>query len=194
MDLIQIILISAIVILAIFLVVIGFQAFFVLKDLRKTIKKTNRLLDSSDELVTDVRKPIETIENAVSLFSGRKLGYILHGDSNIKSGREHSLSTFMAGFVLSEALTHLFGSEGAARLKKEILKEGGNLLEDVKEKIEEAGEKIEEGAKEVKVKAQEKIEEIKESVQQENQQAPKLAEHPPKKRRHFFFRKSRQES
>ena len=61
MDLIQAILLSVIVVLTIFLVVIGFQAFFVLKDLRKTLGKMNQLMEDTDSLVSQVKKPIESV-------------------------------------------------------------------------------------------------------------------------------------
>jgi len=67
MDLTQAILLSVIVVLAIFLVVIGFQAFFVLKDLRKSLTKMNKLMEDADGLVSDVKKPVNTV---TSLFTG----------------------------------------------------------------------------------------------------------------------------
>lgn len=59
MDTTQIVLISVIVVLTLFLVVIGFQVFFLIRDFRKTLARTNRLLDDTDQLVTSIKKPIE---------------------------------------------------------------------------------------------------------------------------------------
>ena len=63
MDTTQIVLLSVIIVLTIFLVVIGFQVFFVLKDLRKTLFRLNRLFDNADDLVGQVKKPIESAGN-----------------------------------------------------------------------------------------------------------------------------------
>ncbi|OGD97060.1 hypothetical protein A3A49_00825 [Candidatus Curtissbacteria bacterium RIFCSPLOWO2_01_FULL_38_11b] len=60
MDLTQAVLLSVTVVLSIFLVVIGFQAFFVLRDLRKTLGKMNRLVDDTDVIVEQVKKPVES--------------------------------------------------------------------------------------------------------------------------------------
>ncbi len=59
MDTTQIVLISVIVVLTLFLVVIGFQVFFLIRDFRKTLARTNRLLDATDQLFTNTKKPIE---------------------------------------------------------------------------------------------------------------------------------------
>src|SRR3989338_8273048 len=56
MDTTQIILLAVIIVLTIFLVVIGFQVFFVLKDLRKTLFRLNRFFDNVDDLVGQVKK------------------------------------------------------------------------------------------------------------------------------------------
>jgi len=60
MDITQAVLLSVIVVLTIFLVVIGIQAFFVLKDLRKTLNKMNRLVDDTDSIMEQVKKPVES--------------------------------------------------------------------------------------------------------------------------------------
>ena len=78
MDLTQAILLSVIVVLTIFLVVIGFQAFFVLKDLRKTLTKMNRLMDDADELVTDVKKPVQSASNLFgALTAGAGIAHLI---------------------------------------------------------------------------------------------------------------------
>lgn len=60
MDLTQAVLLSVIIVLTIFLAIIGIQAFFVLKDLRKTLNKLNRLVDDTDSIVEQVKKPVES--------------------------------------------------------------------------------------------------------------------------------------
>lgn len=59
MDLTQSILLTVIIVLAVALVVIGFQAFFVLKDLRTTLRRMNKFFEETNELVSEVKKPIE---------------------------------------------------------------------------------------------------------------------------------------
>ncbi|OGD99774.1 hypothetical protein A3J17_04295 [Candidatus Curtissbacteria bacterium RIFCSPLOWO2_02_FULL_40_11] len=78
MDLTQAILLSVIVVLAIFLVVIGFQAFFVLKDLRKSLTKMNKLMEDADGLVSDVKKPVNTVTSLfTALTAGAGIAHII---------------------------------------------------------------------------------------------------------------------
>lgn len=78
MDITQITLLSVIVVLTIFLVVIGFQVFFLIRDLRKTLSRTNRLLDDADGLVTSVKKPIEGAGNIFgALTAGAGIAHLL---------------------------------------------------------------------------------------------------------------------
>ena len=78
MDLTQAILLSVIVVLAIFLVVIGFQAFFVLKDLRKSLTKMTKLMEDADGLVSDVKKPVNTVTSLfTALTAGAGIAHII---------------------------------------------------------------------------------------------------------------------
>lgn len=78
MDTTQIVLLAVIVVLAIFLVALGFQVFFVLKDLRKTLTRANRLFDDADDLVGQVRKPIQSAGNFVTaLTAGAGIAHLL---------------------------------------------------------------------------------------------------------------------
>lgn len=67
----QIVLLSVIIVLAIALVVLGFQAFFALRDLRRTLLRMNRLFDDTDDLVDEIKKPIS---RAGSLFTALTTG------------------------------------------------------------------------------------------------------------------------
>lgn len=71
MDLTQTVLLAVIIVLAIALVALGFQVYFVLKDLRKTLFRMNRLFDDANELVMEVKKPIA---KAGSLFTAVTAG------------------------------------------------------------------------------------------------------------------------
>ncbi len=86
MDLTQAILLSVIVVLTIFLVVIGFQAFFVLKDLRKTLGKMNQLMEDTDSLVSQVKKPIESVGGVLTtLTAGAGIAHLL---KKLKKGED----------------------------------------------------------------------------------------------------------
>lgn len=75
----QIVLLSVIIVLTIFLVVLGFQVFFVLKDLRFTLRRMNQLFDDANELVTEVKKPIEKAGNLfTALTAGAGLVHLLN--------------------------------------------------------------------------------------------------------------------
>jgi uncharacterized protein YoxC len=63
MDTTQIVLLSVISVLALALVVLGFQAFFTLRDLRKTLSRMNRLFDDANQLVNDIKTPVEKATN-----------------------------------------------------------------------------------------------------------------------------------
>lgn len=78
MDSTQIVLLAIAIILTVFLAAIGFQAFFVLRDARKTLVRANRLFDEADDLVTQVRKPIESAGNFVTaLTAGAGIAHLL---------------------------------------------------------------------------------------------------------------------
>lgn len=78
MDITQIILLSVIIVLTIFLVVIGFQVFFLIKDLRRTLSRANRLLDDADGLVTGIKKPIESAGNIfTAMTAGVGIAHLL---------------------------------------------------------------------------------------------------------------------
>jgi len=86
MDTTQVILIAIVVVLGVFLVALGFQAFFVLRDLRKSLVRMNQLFDDADELLDQVRRPIESAGSFVSaLTAGAGIAHLLKkGDSKEK--------------------------------------------------------------------------------------------------------------
>ena len=78
MDTSQVILLAVVIVLAIFLVALGFQVYFVLKDIRKTLMRMNRLFDDADDLVGQVKKPIDSASNFfTALTAGAGLAHIL---------------------------------------------------------------------------------------------------------------------
>ena len=84
MNLTQAVLLAVIIVLAIFLVVIGFQVFFVMRDLRKTLTRMNKLFDDTDDLVSEIKKPITTAGHLfTSLTAGIGIAHLL------KKGEKH---------------------------------------------------------------------------------------------------------
>ncbi|MEK7580753.1 MAG: hypothetical protein AAB512_00575 [Patescibacteria group bacterium] len=78
MDITQAVLLSTIIVLAIFLVAVGLQAFFTLKDLRKTLKKVNKIMEDADDIVTQIKKPIETAGNVfTAVTAGAGIAHII---------------------------------------------------------------------------------------------------------------------
>ena len=69
MDATQAIILSVIVVLTIFLIIIGYQLFFVLKELRLTLKKSNRILDDTQDFISQVKKPIESANNIIAAIT-----------------------------------------------------------------------------------------------------------------------------
>ena len=63
-----------IIALTILLVVLGVQVFFILKGLRKTIEKANKILDDAGSITESVSGPISSLS---SLSMGLKTGAIL---------------------------------------------------------------------------------------------------------------------
>lgn len=91
MDLTQTVLLAVIVVVSIFLVVIGLQVFFVLKDLRKTLFRMNRLFDNADDLVGQVKKPIESAGNLfTAMTAGVGIAHLLKKGSNKSESKEQA--------------------------------------------------------------------------------------------------------
>lgn len=69
-DIIQIVLLSVIVLLSIILIILGIQVFFILRDLRQTVKKTNKVLDDINLISESVAKPVSSLGD---LFGGASI-------------------------------------------------------------------------------------------------------------------------
>jgi hypothetical protein len=65
-DPIQIVLTVVITILTILLVVIGIEVFGILKDLKKTLQRTNKILDDVEVITSTVSQPIEKFSGVIS--------------------------------------------------------------------------------------------------------------------------------
>lgn len=75
-DTAQVVLLVVIVVLALLLVVLGIQVFFILRDLRHTIEKANKVLDDTGAITQSVSQPITTIS---SIAAGMKVGALITG-------------------------------------------------------------------------------------------------------------------
>lgn len=73
-DTVQLVLLFVIVILTILLVVLGVQVFFILRELRRSIGKANRVLDEAGEISKNISAPLSSLS---SLTTGLGAGSIL---------------------------------------------------------------------------------------------------------------------
>lgn len=76
MDPAQTVLFLVIIVLTTLLIVLGVQVFFVLKELRQTIVKTNKVLDEAGQITQSVSAPLSSIS---ALTMGLKTGASLAG-------------------------------------------------------------------------------------------------------------------
>jgi hypothetical protein len=71
MDIAQIALFTVIIVLAILLLVLGIQVFFILREFRKTVFKANKVLDNTNIITESVSAPISSLSG---ITSGIKTG------------------------------------------------------------------------------------------------------------------------
>lgn len=62
-DPVQLVLLLVILVLTVLLVILGIQVFFILKDLRQTIHKTNRVLDNADSITENIEAPLSALSS-----------------------------------------------------------------------------------------------------------------------------------
>lgn len=86
MDPAQTALFLVIIVLTLLLLVLGIQVFFILKELRHTIAKTNKVLDDAGEITESVSAPLSSIS---ALTMGLKTGASLAGIFKKKSSRRN---------------------------------------------------------------------------------------------------------
>lgn len=70
-DAAQVVLLIVIAVLAILLVILGIQVFFILRELRRTVSKANKVLDDTGLITESVSTPIATLS---TLITGVKAG------------------------------------------------------------------------------------------------------------------------
>ena len=69
-DTTQILLIVVITVLTILLTAVGIQVFFILREVRSSIQKLNKVLDDASEISEAVAKPITSLSNSITGLSG----------------------------------------------------------------------------------------------------------------------------
>lgn len=87
-DPVQLVLLIVILVLTVLLVILGIQVFFILKELRQTITKTNRVLDNADSITENIEAPLSAI---ASLALGAKASTLITIAKFIRSfiGKSH---------------------------------------------------------------------------------------------------------
>ena len=60
-DAVQFVLLLVIIALTILLVILGVQVFLILRDVRQTIIKTNKVLDTAGSITENIRGPLSTL-------------------------------------------------------------------------------------------------------------------------------------
>jgi hypothetical protein len=64
-DTVQIVLLVVIVALTLLLVILGIQVFFILRDIRKTIYKANKVLDNTETITESVSEPMSFLSSFI---------------------------------------------------------------------------------------------------------------------------------
>ena len=74
MDSAQLLLLIVVVILTALLLILGIQVYFILQELRRTIIKTNKVLDDIELLTQSIAEPVSKLS---SLTTGLKTGAVI---------------------------------------------------------------------------------------------------------------------
>ncbi len=75
-DPVQLVLLLVIAVLTVLLVVLGIQVFFILKQLRTTIKTANKILENTENITESVSEPVSFLSGL--LLSGKSLTALLN--------------------------------------------------------------------------------------------------------------------
>lgn len=68
-DSVQLVLLFVIIVLTLLLVVLGVQVFFILREVRRTLFKANKVLDTADTIADAVFKPLSSFGGISGLVS-----------------------------------------------------------------------------------------------------------------------------
>lgn len=64
-DAVQLILLLVIITLTVLLVILGVQVFYILRDLRLTVRKTNKILENAEDITEGISGPVTAISSFV---------------------------------------------------------------------------------------------------------------------------------
>ena len=74
-----------IIVLTVLLLVLGVQVFFILKELRRTVSKANKVLDDTGAITSSVSGPISTLSSlAMGLKAGGVIARLLNNKKKAK--------------------------------------------------------------------------------------------------------------
>lgn len=74
MDTAQILLITVVSVLTLLLLLLGIQVFFILREVKNTLSKANKVLDDAGVISGSISRPVESLS---TVMSGIKLGSII---------------------------------------------------------------------------------------------------------------------
>lgn len=90
MDTVQALLIAVVIVLTVMLVVVGFQVFYILRELRKTIDRANKVLSNTESITDSVKAPIATFSSMlIGLKSGTAIAEFLKKLKEKKRLKQH---------------------------------------------------------------------------------------------------------
>lgn len=96
-DLVQLVLLTVIIILTLLLVFLGIQVFFILGEVRKTVSKTNGILDKADSITESVKTPLSALSTlslglkATSVLSIAKfIKNLISRDNDTSSDKQYN--------------------------------------------------------------------------------------------------------
>ena len=69
-DTTQLLLIAVVTVLTVLLTIIGVQVFFILKEIKRTIEKMNKMLDDAGLISESIARPIASLSSSITGVSG----------------------------------------------------------------------------------------------------------------------------
>ncbi len=84
MDTAQLVLLFVVVVLTLLLIVLGIQVYFILKELRRTVTKANKVLDDTGLITESVSGPLSSLSTVMSgVKAGASIAKLLRGKSKL---------------------------------------------------------------------------------------------------------------
>lgn len=88
-DAVQLVVLLILVVVTIVFVIIGIQVFYILRELRKTVMKANKVLDNTSSITESVSTPLSAFSTVVSgLTAGSALTNIIKMGVKLVSGTD----------------------------------------------------------------------------------------------------------